>query len=318
MLHQIFLFQRIIEESTFIYPWLATCAPPAGPTQLEYRALRYPSLQTVYFIRGIDPPRSFPGALEAVLRGSSTGGVDNPSMFEEIYGIPETLLSLLSKATSLSNEIRAHKGQDDDPLLDPDLIVRSKELETNILRWRIIELGMDDASYVDSLANLDTESDSGLSDIGSSGEPTAENQAQDAATTLGLQASTSLNLAIHHGILIYYYRRIPNLDPSLLQFHVDAIMKLLRHCRHEMKKVGIINCGIVWPGFLAAAEALGCARQASIRSFLRESTRISGMRSFDIAMDVAEEVWRLRAEKGNAAVSWVHVLAEQGRTVVLT
>jgi arginine metabolism regulation protein II len=321
MLHQIFLFQRIIEESTFIYPDWATCAPPStGPIALEYRTLQYPSLQTLYFCRGVEPPRSFPGALEVVIQGGQAKGKRSLTLFEEIYGIPEPLLSLLSKTTSLSNEIMASKmGVHGGLLIDTDLIVRSKELELQILEWRATEVRLDDASYIDHLMNLEHELDSDwpetrLPESGKIGIPAGEFDSTPARS----QASISLNLAIYHGLQVYFYRRVSNLDPSLLQFHVDAIINLLRHCRHDMSKVGIINCGIVWPGFLAAVEALGSQRQASIRSFLRESSLISGMRSFDVAIEVAEEVWQLRAENGNLAASWVDVLAGQGRAIVLT
>lgn len=205
-------------------------------------------------------------------------------MFQEIYGIPESLLSLLSRSTSLGNEIMTQRGDTFMGTLSLELLTRSKQLEDEITDWPSINLLPNYATSV--LASSDL-------------------------------VAHLMTAALHSGLLIYFYRRVSDLHPSILQSLVDTTISYLKLCKDEMTKVGSINCGIVWPGFIAAVEALGEERQRGIRDFLIESASVSGMRSFDLAAHIAEEVWKARQVSG-PRYSWVDLVRERNMSLVLT
>jgi arginine metabolism regulation protein II len=226
------------------------------------------------------------GDFESGLVGQNEAGV---SLFGEIYGIPESLLSLISHATSLSNELLAMRTSTSDLSISHDLAQRSKILENQITSWQCPPQS-----------------------------PMNSPKAQaDEAISANQAIMHHLILAIHGALLIYFYRRISNLNPTILQGYVDETIDHLLQCEQEKLNANLINCGIAWPGFIAATEAIGEVRQMKILGWLRQSSQVSGMRNFDVAADVAERVWQLRRE-GRPDATWVDVVKESKAGLVLT
>ncbi|KZF19096.1 hypothetical protein L228DRAFT_251186 [Xylona heveae TC161] len=284
MLHHIYVFLRVIEESTFVYPRGTWCSPPIGSTAADNLHLaQFPSLQTHSFSLGQDLSDLCGLDFETELMGEREA---SENLFAGIYGIPESLLSLLSKTTCLANEILANTDlQLPIPL---DLIEKSKLLENEIVsrQWEAFE----------ELSSCRDES-------------------QDLPANRTIMHH--MNNAIHSALLVYFYRRVSNLNPMILQSHVDIIIASLCQCEQEMTNASIVNCGILWPGFIAATEALGEGRQREISRFLRASAQTSGMRHFEVAADLAEEVWKIRREQGSD-VSWVEIVRNRRVPLVLT
>lgn len=282
-LHHIFLFLRVIEESTFIYPPGASCKPPAH-REFNPSTLRFPSLKTHSYTLGLDldgaDMRDF--EFEYVELDGRKG-----TMFAEVYGIDAGLLSLISKTTALANHIMAEKDQNNG--IPTEVIRRSKALENEITAWKW-----------DALVEVPIYDEQGREDF-------------EINKTVMMHLAT----AIHRALLIYLYRRVFDLHSSMLQGLVDEIIQSIYLCREVMIKAGIAHCGIVWPGFMAASEALGEERQAKLLDFLRKSADISGFRSFDVAADVAQEVWKLRRER-DPDITWVDIVRDQGKALILS
>lgn len=226
MLHQIYLFLRVIEESTYIYP--DELARGAHKRVHSTRSLRYPSLRTYRRFLGDDLDEISGGDFELALLGQAQ---DGSSLFDQIYGIPETLLSLLSHCTALANDISAQKASSSDLSISHDLAQRSKSLEDQITLWQY--------------------------------EPQQRQNGED-DESLGANAVIMGNLirAIHGALSVFFYRRISNLNPSILQGLVDQTIDHLLQCEQEKLNAQLVNCGIAWPGFIAAAEAIGEERQS--------------------------------------------------------
>lgn len=282
-LHHIFLFLRVIEESSFIYPPGASCKPP-DHRALEQTTLRFPSLKTHSYTLGLDLDGADMQDFEFEYNESDNR---KGTMFAELYGIDVGLVSLISRTTALANHIMAEKDLNNS--VSTEVLRRSKMLENEITAWTW------DASLEVPIYN-----EQGREDF-----------------EINQMVMKHLATAIHRALLIYLYRRVFDLHSSMLQGLVDEIIQSLYLCREVMIKAGIVHCGVVWPGFIAASEALGEERQAKLLSFLRRSADISGLRSFDVAADVVQEVWRLRRET-DPDTTWIDVVRDQGKALVLS
>lgn len=257
VLHYIYLYLRVIEESTHIYTGNTQAAPPS----LEPENMLYPSLRTHSLRLGKDMDALCGGNFESLLFGDCSN--IQKDEFAEIYGFPQQLVSFISRTTYLSNATSAPSTSLDQ---------QCRQLETGICEW-------------------------------TSPEQTATN-ADDPFSLLANQIMMPhLISAIHSAIIIFFYRRIRNVHPLMLQHHAEKTISSLEKFETEKRSLCLTNCGIVWPGFMAASEALDEGLRERSRVLLRGCARATGMRNFDVACDVVESVWAMKRNVG-LRVDW--------------
>lgn len=207
------------------------------------------------------------------------------SIFGDIYGFPERLLSFISQVTALANELAVYCGGDADSI--PSHLVRtSKTLERSICTWE----------YADDVM------------LGIDGSLPQANQT----------IITHLVIAIHSAILIFYYRRVVGIHPLVLQSLVEKVIDELEQHEYEKAALFISNTGIVWPGFIAIVEALDNQLQQRLYSWLRNCARTTGMRNFDVAADFALELWEYRRQVNDPTISWLQLVRDRRHALVLT
>lgn len=257
VLHYIYLYLRVIEESTHIYPYY-TPTVPCTVTE----SMLYPSLRTHSLLQEKDIDTLCGDNFEAVLFGDNTTSKDG---FAEIYGFPQHLLSLISRTTYLSNAIASAKQTSSHFIIPTALEEQCRKLETEICEWT---------------------------------PPTQV--APDADDPFSLLANQimmpHLISAIHSAIIIFFYRKIRKIHPLMVQAYAEKTISNLEQLEREKRSLCLTNCGIVWPGFIAAAEAVDGGLQERARVLLRGCAKTTGMRNFDVACDVVEGMWRMRRE----------------------
>ncbi|KAG6367655.1 hypothetical protein INS49_001848 [Diaporthe citri] len=104
----------------------------------------------------------------------------------------------------------------------------------------------------------------------------------------------SLLGAWQQSLAIYFYRRIYDVDASLLQQKVvkarDYIM-----CYEPMDLRQVCaSARLMWPAFIAACEAEGFELQQSFADWLRSSSRESGLQVFEDTLRAIERSWQDR------------------------
>lgn len=135
MLHSIYLYLRIIEESTFTpvednRSYLADHSY-AMTSETSSSICRYPSLWTDRVKLGSD--LDFHDMEARLVQFPSDQ--DEPTMFEQIYGIPESLFRLISHATHLADEVRRSRSVYPGGM-SQDLAQRAKIIEAKICDWK--------------------------------------------------------------------------------------------------------------------------------------------------------------------------------------
>jgi arginine metabolism regulation protein II len=255
ILHYIFLFLRVIEESTYIYPQGENCD---RTHELNMDDLLFPSIHL--------QPRG--PNLNPVTRAEFELGLlsivpNSPSLLMEIYGIPLSLFSLISRATSLANTLNPEVSIEADRLGDPERAKQIKKFENEICTWNIEDATIAEAGFMEQTIGV---------------SPAHSGRTQH------------LILALHNALMLYFYRRIYNVNPWLLQSFVDKVLVHLQKVEQEKIELNILNTSIVWPGFLAAVEACGEDSRRMSLAWLRSNWQKSGWRSFESAANIAEEL----------------------------
>lgn len=177
-----------------------------------------------------------------------------------IHGIPETWLSLVSQTTRLANIQDATKPTED---TDPHFL--------NLLRERTSNL----EQYIYDWVSNDSE------EVLHSSQP----------------ANLHMLQAMNSALIIFFYRRIRNVDASSLQKHVDSVLAALFKFDAALASEGLAGPGSPWPAFVAGCEAADHRNRTLLMTWLDRGFDKSGLKSFDTALGVMREVWDRRDGK---------------------
>ena len=232
------------------------------------------------------------------------------TLYSQIYSIPETWLSFVSQTTRLANVIdviNASKGEVTHTF-SASLRNKSARLETMI------------CSLASKTANFQ------LSD--SQGDDNRNFSTQRIAPP-----GEAMLRALNSALVIFFYRRIRDVHPWILQVHVNEVIGALKDFDRGIAHFPKYRCGTVgtpWPAFMAGCEAMTSGSREWIVSWLgkRSDLPTAGHRS---CIDVMREVWLRREaasavqdiekgdhrsrnqsrKKADMKCTWIHVLRDQ-------
>jgi arginine metabolism regulation protein II len=204
------------------------------------------------------------------------------TLYPEVFGIPESWVLLLSLTIRLGNEKDA-AGQNDrywGPSLK-EFMTRAKAIESRITQLqRPSDLA---SSIIGHLSLADQE--------------VMENMLE----------------AMQEALKIYFYRRIYDVDASILQQQVMRVRDCLLRCDEVDSTIVHGSAGFIWPAFIAACEAETPDVQASFSSLFKSSAQRSGLSSFTDTLSIVERVWQERRRCGGMSVSWLDLVKENSR-----
>ncbi|KAH8424022.1 fungal specific transcription factor domain-containing protein [Aspergillus melleus] len=194
------------------------------------------------------------------------------TMYPEIFGIPESFLSLMSHVTRLGNERDLlMSGRLDGPSPNTrDFLLRAKLVEEHICRW---------------------------------------DPAQDPESS---SQNLPMMLAMQKALLIFFYRRFYDVQTTTLQQEVREVRDLLL-----TSKTASHNVYMIWPGFIAACEALGPDLQDYYRGWFTDCFRNTGLPSFQVAKSIAESIWTSGRGGQERSLQWPDVVRSSGQRLVL-
>ena len=239
------------------------------------------------------------------------------TLYLQIYSIPESWLSLVSQTTRLANVIDVVNASKSEVPLSFNAALKSKSarLETMIC----------------TLASQNASSHTGNPQSDTTGDP---------ATQQLRPPSEAMLRALNSALLIFFYRRIRDVHPWILQVHVNEVITALKEFDHALAQNSSYKCGTVgtpWPAFMAGCEAMASADQNWIISWLEKSSKKSAPGGYRLCVEVMREVWRRREPlttsdganeghctsrsqprpKSDTKCSWVHVLRDKKRWPML-
>ncbi|CVK95946.1 related to ARG81-transcription factor involved in arginine metabolism [Fusarium mangiferae] len=263
LLHNIYAWMRIVSESLNVY-------------LDENHAIETPFRTTIS--RSINPEMTLDNFLHLEprkLHGQKTkrdikdihladASQDHENMYMQIYGVPETWLSLVSQITRLANvmdRLSASKKSDAEALMA--LQPRASYLENAVCLFR-------------SRHNESTTM---------SASPSAP----------GGTPHMHMVRALASALVIFFYRRIRNVNPLVLQDSVNDVVESLHAFDEALERNNLLGPGTAWPAFIAGAEARARQRR-DIEEWLDKGFGRSGFESYRASKEVLVEVWRRRDE----------------------
>lgn len=291
-----FLFLQTIEAASF-----CQSQEHYQQTLLTHSTDTTDELSLVQFMPGAKSEIEDPQTLTHVsIEELSLEGTDDNS-HKAVYGMPGSLLRLIRRTTSLVEEIEASGFRDTTSTPIPaDLNQKAMLVERSICAWGANIDASEDHGYPPSTETVD------------SGPYVSDN-----LPALARIMSKALSTAVHHALLIFYFRSVRNTNPVILQHYVESVISNLEvHARCKKSFAPARVNVIVWPSFIAACEAIG----EDIRSRSIECIRHalwSGFRNHEIAEKVAREVWR-RKDLGYIYTSWRSVVQNMNVSMALT
>ncbi|KAL4893151.1 hypothetical protein BDV59DRAFT_193326 [Aspergillus ambiguus] len=273
LLHHCYAYLRIINESIIVsdmsndpFQQLGVFPDPRATT----RASRFRISQWS------DTPDFSMTKVKPMQLGQQDLHLEHPgrwdlTMYPEIFGIPESLLNLISHVTRLGNErdllINSRPG---DPCPNPrDFLLRAKMLEKHICGWD---------------SKLDGQE---------------------------FPASASMVTAMQKALLIFFYRRFYDVEATVLQDQVNQVKELL-----QSTKASEQDAYMIWPGFIAACEAIQPDLQEYFRGWFGDCFRKTSLPSFQVALSIAESIWSSGRYGGGPSLQWPDIVRSNRRLVI--
>lgn len=173
------------------------------------------------------------------------------SLYPDIYGVPESYMVLLSAI------IRLGKEKDVSERTDVD---RAASLAAFMAQAKSIEK---------TLKKLKP------------GEHTSDSHSY----------LPKMLTALWHALAIHFYRKVYDLDTTLLQDRVMAISNLLMQCQATCSDSLCGSTGFVWPAFIAACEAESEQSRAVYTSYFHNLSERSGFELFKQYLVDLKEIW---------------------------
>lgn len=209
----------------------------------------------------------------------ATPGLWPATMYPEIFGVSEIWLMLLSQVIRLNHEKELAAGNDghENPLSAQEIDDHAKALEMRILHWE------SSASLTVSLI---------------------ASQTNETTVDVDWIALEAMLIALRHALTIYFYRRIRNVEPNLLQGTVSKVKECLTECKQSCAANRRSLQGLLWSAFVAGCEALDPELQSWysdwFTAYKHQSSSSLGARM----RQVMHEVWRQRNLDSTVPVSW--------------
>ncbi|GKU22873.1 transcription factor [Fusarium langsethiae] len=204
----------------------------------------------------------------------------NHTLYPVIYGIPESLMTLLSQTVSLSNEkARLENAARCNPGISDALAKHTKTLESRIWAW---------PSTLDSAGPVEASSRTTTADYDLVTQPQVR----------------SMTLAIHQALVIYFYRRVYDMNAMILQDLVRKTLDYLEPCLSELIDEQDFATSLAWPAFVAGCEAVTPELQERALMCLAVTDGKGVYFTPKPAKVIVPLIWEGRKKSGDWSASW--------------
>ena len=196
------------------------------------------------------------------------------TMYLQIYGIPETWLSTVPQTTRLGHVI---------DVIDATGTMVSGSLNAPLQRK---------SSMLESMI-----SSKASKNVGTHRKDSLENSAGNPSAHRSVNASEAMHHAMNSALVIFFYRRIRNVHPWILQPHVLEVVEGLKEFDHRVAKNVHYTCGTVgtiWPAFMAGCEATAESTRTWLSSWLEKRAQGSPTAGNRSSIQIMSQVWRRR------------------------
>lgn len=303
LLHHMYTWIRIVGESTYVLHDLkmSTSTVPRSARAIPTETGHNSRLDDFLRLDHVDDEDPQPEEIKAHDVGLTDIHLEDPrlhpeTLYLQIYGIPETWLSLLSQTTRLANVTDMLK------LTNNEKSDTQKSLERKAARLE---------DMICSFA--------------------AKTNYNPTVGTF-LPPSQYMLRALSSALVIFFYRRIRHVNPWILQSHVDDVITALQNFDVSLTRQNLRGPGTAWPAFIAGCEAGVGPRRASLVKWVETAFWKTGLQPFKAAQEMMQEVWARRDQAGvspratraaskpksdQSPLTWIEICREKTEWVIL-
>jgi hypothetical protein len=280
LLHHCYVFERMFHESIFV------CAANSNQRQHVRRAIESSGLAPAS-VDGLSfRLYKWKNLHQEMLRvrdreeGENDLHLERPGLFSatlypEIFGIPESWLHLLSCVIRLGAEKDAAEDSTSNSINLKDFIGRAKSLE----------------DYINQLQRPN--------------QATFTFSSQH--STLDQHILENMLEAMRLALALYFYRRIYDINASILQGKVIGVRDCLLQCEYADSSVVHGSAGFIWPAFVAACEAEDPDVQQSFARWFEISAQRSGLSGFTRTLSSIRKIWQEK-RGGGSSMTWLDLM----------
>jgi arginine metabolism regulation protein II len=279
LLHHCYAFERMFHESTFVHninsahrrhvrkAIESSGAVAYSHDSLSFRLGNWKDLdQDMLRIKGQEE-----GENDLHLE---LPGVWSATLYPEIFGVPEVYVFLLSLTIRLGEQKDDAEHQDPANALSlKEFLGRAKSVERCINQLRR------DGQVVREWPSV---------------------QSSDLQQVVGDMLD-----AMQHALAIYFYRRIYDVDASMLQQRVVNVRDCLMRFDSAGPEMAYGSSRLIWPAFIAACEAEDSELRSSFSDWFNACEQSSGLRSFALAKAKIERIWDEKRNGNGANTTWL-------------
>ncbi|KAK2616812.1 hypothetical protein QQS21_000189 [Conoideocrella luteorostrata] len=203
------------------------------------------------------------------------------TLYPEMFGVPETLMTLLSQTISLANEKPCLEAAGVfDPAISVALSVHIRTLEQQIWSW---SLQGSSIAYGPRLP---------LSLI------------NDASAPHDRPEMEHMILAMHQALIIYFYRRVYSMSVMVVQAQVRKTLELIQPCL-DMGRFDLdFSVSIGWSTFIAVCEAATPDLQELGLRCLEAVDEHGMFVEYEKPSTIAKAVWERRRKTNDFTLGW--------------
>lgn len=210
------------------------------------------------------------------------------SRYLKLYGLSQTWLSFVSRTTRLAN------------LIDN------------------ITIGSNRAMDAQSFKALEDQKDQ-LEDAIYAFVASAGASLDDRVDRSSLDPHQNMVRALYPALVIFFNRRIRNVNSWILHEYVNQIIQIIRDFEASLLIHGLEGPGAPWPVFIAGCEAMSSAHREFFSEWMQAALDKTGFSRFQTMKDIMEEVWRRRdAGTGGNSWTWTALSRERSLYIMLT
>jgi arginine metabolism regulation protein II len=195
------------------------------------------------------------------------------TLYMQIYGIPETWLSLVSQTTRLANVM---DSLDRSSKQAPRTFSASLQRKVDRLEHMVCSLSAQHSVTVEPSFPPDSETRLG-----------ATTPNQSSASKYMLRALTS-------ALVIFFYRRIRKVHPWILQGHVNDVITALKDFDLALSRSTQQGPGTPWAAFIAGCEAVSPVSRNWLLEWMEKGSKQSAFHGFTASQHIMREVWERR------------------------
>ncbi|GFF57623.1 hypothetical protein IFM62136_03501 [Aspergillus lentulus] len=208
------------------------------------------------------------------------------TLYKQIYGIPETWLTLISQTTRLANVIETFR------------VARQSQRKASLEAWETLHRRSEHLENMICSFVL------------------RHNRRVRSKHLDSSKPHEPMLRALNGALLIFFYRRVRQVHPAVLAGHVDDVITALADFQKAVPAEHPMSPATAWPMFIAGCEALTASKRDAVLQFFNRAESICRFPIFQTAREILTDVWNqqdqhLETNRRDPMPTWITIVRQK-------